>query len=256
MAEQVNRFYLECKNVTKNFGGVCAVDKLTFNISKGELLGIIGPNGSGKTTLLNLITGVSALSRGEIWFKGKKLNGLLAHQICKLGISRTFQDLQIFNDLSVIDNLMVSCWKEHVSNMLEIMLRLPRARKEQEKAYVRSMEILRVLSMDEKASAMPLNLPFKERKLVGIGRALVSNPELLLLDEPGGGLSVGELEELSEVIVRLHDQGVTILFIEHRMEIVRNISDRVIVLCFGQKLSEGTFDEIQKDEKVISAYLG
>ena len=151
---------------------------------------------------------------------------------------------------------MVSCWKEHYANPLEIMLRLRRARKEEREAYARGMEILSMFELDKKASSMPLSLPFRERKFVGIARALATNPELLLLDEPAGGLSVEEVKELSRVILKLHEQGITIIFIEHRMEMVNEISHRVIVLNYGRKIAEGSFDEIKGNQEVISAYLG
>jgi branched-chain amino acid transport system ATP-binding protein len=240
----------------KAFGGLLAIKEVNFTLSKGEILCIIGPNGAGKTTLLNLLTGVWPPSEGEIWFKGQKISGLAAHRSCSLGISRTFQNLQLFSDLSVIENVMAGCYTKVHSSLLEVMLRFGRARREEQKLFDKAMEKLSLLGLEKKSLAMPLSLPFREQKLVAMARALATEPEVLLLDEPAAGLSVEEMRNLGQLILKLNEQGLTILFIEHRMGIVENLSNRVIVLNFGCKIAEGTFAEVQRNEQVIAAYLG
>lgn len=256
MIKQVDSPYLEVKNVTKVFGGLSAVSDLTISVRKGELVSIIGPNGAGKTTLLNLITGVLPITSGEIWFKGQKIDRLAAHHISGLGIARSFQNLELFTNMSVVENVIIGYHRWMRSTFPEAMLRLRRVRKEEQEAFERAMEKLSFLGLEKKAHEMPLSLALKERKFLGIARALATEPELLLLDEPVGGLSFEEIDELSKKILRMQEQGLTILFIEHRMELVSGISERVIVMDFGQKIAEGTFDEIQRSEQVIAAYLG
>jgi len=256
LSRQGDSPYLEFRNVSKAFGGLVAVNNVSFSLLKGEVLSIIGPNGAGKTTLLNLITGIWPLSKGEIWFKGQKMSGLPTYRICHLGISRTFQNLQLFTDLSVVQNVMVGCHTKAHSSLLEVMLRLGRARREEQELFDRAVEKLSLFGLEKKALAMPLSLPLRERKLIGVARALATEPELLLLDEPAAGLSVEEVRDFSQRILKLNEHGMTILFIEHRMEMVEGISTRVVVLNFGCKIAEGTFDEIQRNEDVVAVYLG
>ena len=256
MIEQVDSPYLEVKNVTKAFGGLTAVRDLSFNVRKGELVSIIGPNGAGKTTLLNLISGVLPITSGEIWFKGQRIDRLAAHHICGMGIARSFQDLQLFNNMSVVENVMIGYHRWMCSTFTEVMLRMRRVRKEEQEAFEHTMERLSFLGLEKKAYEMPSSLALKERKFLCIARALATDPELLLLDEPVGGLTVEEINDCSDKILKLQERGLTILFIEHRMELVMGISERVVVMDFGQKIAEGTVDDIQNNEQVIAAYLG
>jgi len=256
MIKEANSPYLEMKNVTKVFGGLAAVSELTISVEKGELLSIIGPNGAGKTTVLNLLSGVLPVSSGEVFFKEQRIDKLAAHKVCELGIARSFQDIQLFTHMSVAENVMVGCYSYMRSTFPEVMFRLGRVRKEEKQAFEHTMEKLAFLGLEEKAHEMPSSLALKERKFLGIARALATEPELLLLDEPVGGLNVDEINELGEKIIELQEQGITILFIEHRMELVMGISERVIVMDFGRWIAEGSFEEIQNNEQVVTAYLG
>ena len=248
--------YLELKGVSKDFGGLRAVNHLSLAVKKGELVSIIGPNGAGKTTLLNLITGILPVTQGEIWFRGQRIDRLPAHRICHLGIARSFQNLQLFTNMSVVENVMIGCHKWMRSTFPEVMFSLGRVKKEHRDAFEQSLGKLSLLGLEKKVHEMPSSLALKERKFLAIARALANEPELLFLDEPVGGLTIEEINEFGEMILKMRERGLTILFIEHRMELVKGISDRVIVLEFGEKIAEGTFEEIREDERVISAYLG
>jgi branched-chain amino acid transport system ATP-binding protein len=252
----MDNVYLELKNVSKLFGGLAAANNLSLHIRKGELLSIIGPNGAGKTTLLNLISGVLPITNGEIWFKGQRIDRLPAHAIANLGIARSFQNMQLFNNMSVVENVVVACHKRGRSTFPEVMLRSGRVRAEEREALDRAMEKLSFLGLEKKANQAPSSLSLKERKFLGIARALATEPELLLLDEPVGGLTVEEIHEAGSKILKMQEQGITILFIEHRMELVTGVSERVIVLDFGLQIAEGTFEEVKRNEQVIAAYLG
>ena len=249
---------LMLKDVSKYFGGLCAVNGFSLDAYRGEVLAIIGPNGAGKTTLFNIITRVYPfLSRGEMWFKGQRLDLMAPHKVCSLGIARTFQDLQLFTNMSVIDNVMLGCHRCTRASLLEDMFRFGRTRREEPRILNQAMEQLSRVGLAEKASAMPASLSLRERKLLCIARALASKPELLLLDEPAGGLNFEEIEDLGKFITTLQrTEGMTVLLVEHRMEIVMGISDRVIAVNFGRKIAEGTPPAIQENEQVISAYLG
>jgi len=248
--------YLQLKNVTKSFGGLNAVNDFTLNLVRGELISIIGPNGAGKTTLLNLINGVLPITNGEIFYKEQRIDKLPPHQISSLGIARSFQNLQLFNNMSVVENVMIGYYRRGRSTFTEVMLRLGRVKREEKETLDRAMEKLSFLDLEKKAHEMPSSLALKERKFLGIARALATEPDLLLLDEPVGGLTVEEINEVGSKILKMREQGITILFIEHRMEFVANFSERVIVMDFGQKIAEGGFEEIQKNELVLDAYLG
>jgi branched-chain amino acid transport system ATP-binding protein len=252
----VDNQYLEIRNVSKSFGGLQAIENLSTEVRKGELVSIIGPNGAGKTTLLNLITRILPIDSGEIWFKGQRIDRIPTHLICDLGIARSFQDIQLFTNMSVLENVIIGCHRRMRSTLPEIILSLKRSKKEHREVFERAMEKLVSVGLEKKANEMPSSLALKERKFLGIARALATEPELLLLDEPVGGLTVEEINEVSEKILRMQEDGLTILFIEHRMELVMGISERVTVMNAGKKIAEGAFDEIQRDKGVIAAYLG
>jgi len=255
-AVEMDDAYLELRNVYRVFGGLHATDDLSLNIRKGELVSVIGPNGAGKTTLLNLISGVLPISRGQIWFKGHRIDTLPAHRISRLGIARSFQNLQLFTNMSVVENVIIGCHKRGRSTLPEVMLRTGRVRREQREAYEFAMEKLVFLGLEKKAHVASSSLSLKEKKFLGIARALATQPELLLLDEPVGGLTVEEIHEAGNKILEMQERGITILFIEHRMELVMGFSERVIVMDFGQKIAEGTFEEMKTNRQVIAAYLG
>jgi branched-chain amino acid transport system ATP-binding protein len=244
------------KRVNKDFGGLRAITDLSVSVRKGELLSVIGPNGAGKTTLLHLISRVLPISSGEIWFKGQRVDHIPTYRIAGLGIARSFQDMQLFTHMTVLENVMIGYHRRMHSTFPEILLSMKRARREQQEAADTAMEKLAFLGLEKKAHDMPSTLALKERTFLGIARALATEPELLLLDEPVGGLTVEEIHEVSEKILKMQQQGLTILFIEHRMELVMGISERVIVMSLGTKIADGTFHEVQKNERVIEAYLG
>ena len=256
MAQEPITSYLKIKSVTKTFGGLTAVNDFNMALNKGELVSIIGPNGAGKTTLINLIAGAHRVTRGEIIFEGQNLEKMPAHKICTKGIARSFQNLQLFNNMSVVENVMIGRHIWMNVSFFEVMLRLRRVVRREEAAFDTAMQKLAMLGLEGKANELPSSLALKDRMFLCIARALATEPNLLLLDEPVGGLTVEEISQASEKILELQRSGLTILFIEHRMELVRNISERVIVMNFGQKIAEGTFQEIQNDSTVLSAYLG
>lgn len=257
MKEQANNNpLLALKNVTKKFGGLMAVRDMTLDIQPGELVSIIGPNGAGKSTLINVITGFLPITRGEIWFKGRKLSGLPAYRICNLGIARTFQDMQLFSNMNVIENVMVGAERRSKSSLIEVMTGFRKARREERDIANRAMEKLSQIGLESKAYAMLSTLTAKERKLLCIARALATEPVFLLLDEPVAGLSAEEINEVANFIVNLQKNGMTILLIEHRMEIVMNISRRVVVLNFGEMIADDIPAKVQENQKVITAYLG
>ncbi len=251
-----NKPLLELKGVSRSFGGLMAVKGVTLDISPGDLLSIIGPNGAGKTTLLNVISGALSLTGGEVWFKGQRINGMPAYRICSLGISRTFQDLQIFNNMSVINNVMVGADGWCKAGLLQVMAGLGLAKREEKEIAERAMEQLRRVGLEEKAHVLPSSLTMRERKLLGIARALATEPSLLLLDEPVAGLSTEEIDEVADFILDLQRNGMTILLIEHRMEMVMSISHRVVVLNFGEIIADDVPAKIQQNQEVITAYLG
>lgn len=247
---------LEVREVSKVFGGLVAVHRVSFQVPRGKIIGIIGPNGAGKTTLFNAISGLLPPSQGQIWFKGHKISGMSSHHIASLGIARTFQLLQLFTNMTVLENVMVGRHPRSRAGFLSTALRLPHAVAEEKRIRERALEKLALLGLESRAQDAPLSLPYGQQKLLEVARALATEPELLLLDEPAGGLSTHELEGLGRQILSIRDSGVTILLVEHRMELVMGIADWVIVLNYGEKMAEGTPEQVQNDERVIAAYLG
>jgi branched-chain amino acid transport system ATP-binding protein len=225
-------------------------------VGQGEIVAIIGPNGAGKTTIFNIITGVYPPTRGAVWFRERAIHGLPPHRIAAFGLSRTFQNLQVFRSLSVVENVMVGFHMRARSGFLESALPLPRPRREERWALDRSLQCLEVVGLAGAAFDPATSLPFGQQKLLEIARAVATDPQFLLLDEPAAGLSPAEAEELIRLVGRLRDGGMTILLVEHDMNLVMRVSDRVVVLNYGQKIAEGTPAEVRDDERVIQVYLG
>jgi branched-chain amino acid transport system ATP-binding protein len=247
---------LEVKDFHKAFGGLIAINRLSFKVNRGDILAIIGPNGAGKTTLFNMINRFQPASGGEILFEGQSIKELSPARVAALGIARTFQILQLFSNMSVVENVMVGRHLRSKGGMLATGLRLPFTRREERNVFDAAMSKLTMMDLKEEAFSSPLSLPYGRQKTLEIARALATEPKLLLLDEPAGGLSTLEIEQLAQLIKGIRDGGITILLVEHRMELVMGIADRVIVLNYGSKIGEGTPAEIQSNEEVISAYLG
>lgn len=247
---------LQLRGVSKTFGGLAALRDVSFDVPRHSIVGLIGPNGAGKTTLFNLITGFLRPCQGEIYFKDRRLDRLPPHAIAALGIARTFQNRQLFANMSVVANVMVGRHARTKAGFLGTGLSLPRARAEEQVIFEAAMARLTAVGLEEKALAYPQSLSLGQQKLVALARALAMEPELLLLDEPAGGLSSSEIEELGQWILYTREGGVSILVVEHVMDLVMDIADWVVVLSHGQKIAEGTPAQMQADEQVIAAYLG
>jgi len=248
--------FFKLTNVRKTFGGLVAVNDLSFSIEPGSIVAMIGPNGAGKSTVFNLITGIYQPSSGTIDLEGKTLCGLRTDAITARGIARTFQNIRLFAFMSALDNVMTGHHALMRATLVDSLLHTPRQRKEEENVRERAFELLRFVGLQGSADDYARNLPYGHQRRLEIGRALASEPKLLLLDEPAAGMNPREKEDLIELIERIRATGVTVFLIEHDMALVMKISERVTVLDHGEKIAEGTPETIRNDERVIEAYLG
>ncbi|MBI5418731.1 MAG: ABC transporter ATP-binding protein [Deltaproteobacteria bacterium] len=247
---------LSVRDVSKRFGGLQAVSDLSFDVARGSIKALIGPNGAGKTTLFNLISGVLEPDRGEIVFCGTALQALSTHQIASRGLVRTFQHIRLFPKMTVLENIMVGRHVHSGAGFLAGMLNLPFTWKEERRIREKSFEIMELLGIADFAGTEATSLAYGQQRVVEIGRALACEPKLLLLDEPAAGLNMRETSEMGGLISKIRDMGVTVLLVEHDMELVMKISDEVVVLSYGQKIAEDRPLSIQKNPEVIRVYLG
>jgi branched-chain amino acid transport system ATP-binding protein len=247
---------LEVQDVLVNFGGVTALNKVNLHVNEGEIAALIGPNGAGKTTVFNIVTGYYKATSGNVIVDGESVVGLRPYQIARKGLGRTFQNIRLFGDMTAVENVATAADSLNKSGLIGSLFGVPRSRRDEAASMEKAHELLKFIGLDHRALQMAKNLPYGDQRRLEIARALALNPKVLLLDEPAAGFNPQEKVELGKLIRKIRDRGFAVLLIEHDMSLVMDISDRVSVLDFGQKIAEGTPKEIQNNQRVIDAYLG